>query len=198
VRLLLASTNAHKVAEFRRLFDGSRISICTPHEIGVPPVDAPEIGATFLENATIKAHAYLQAYRMATIADDSGICVDALAGAPGVRSARFGRPDFDDADRARYLLECLSGTPPALRGAHYVCELVLAFPDAASITARGALYGTVAEQWASGTTGFGYDPIFKIPAFDKTVSQLSVQQKDSISHRGKAVRHLIDAISATD
>jgi XTP/dITP diphosphohydrolase len=191
MRVLFASSNPHKAAEFRRLFHNTGVRLCTPDEIGATAVHAPETGVTFLENATIKAEAFLQAYRMATLADDSGICVDALAGAPGVRSARFGRPDYDDAQRMQYLLRCLTGIPPVGRGAHYVCELVLALPDASVVNARGALYGTIALEASSGTTGFGYDPVFMIPGLGKTVAEVTPQEKDLLSHRGKAVRLLL-------
>src|SRR5579885_486352 len=124
MRVLLASNNAHKAVEFRRIFAGSLVELVLPGDLGLAALDVPEEGRTFEENATTKALAYLQAYRMPVIADDSGVCVDLLAGAPGVRSARFGSPDLDDTGRLHYLLSCLEGVPPERRGAHYVCSLV--------------------------------------------------------------------------
>lgn len=145
-------------------------------------------------NALAKATAYMQAYRMPAIADDSGICVDALAGAPGARSARFGDAALDDAGRARYLLACLATTPAGRRGAHYTCCLVLARPDAAPTVVHGFCYGEIAERYTPGATGFGYDPVFVAPAFGVAVSQLTPEQKDEIGHRGRAVRALLAAM----
>jgi XTP/dITP diphosphohydrolase len=194
--LLLASSNPHKAAEFRRMFQGTQIDVRLPSEIGVSALEVPEHGVTFLENATTKAEAYMQAYRMATLADDSGIRVDALAGAPGVQSARFGRPEFDDEGRVRYLLDCMQGIPDERRGAHYVCEIVIALPEPRLLSARGLWYGRVATEPSAGTTGFGYDPVFKIPSLNKSVAELTPQDKDASSHRGKAVRMLLAAFSA--
>ena len=109
MRVLLASTNQHKAREYQRLFAGNDLDVRTPAEWDLPPLTVEETGLTFAANALTKARAYASAYRMPTLADDSGICVDPLAGAPGVRSARFGRPGLDAEGRARYLLDCLKG-----------------------------------------------------------------------------------------
>jgi len=191
MNILLATTNRHKVAEYRRLFAGSAFNVLSPDELGVEALDVPELGATFLANATTKAQEYVQAYRMACLADDSGICADALGGAPSIRSTRFGSPRLDDRGRMLYLVECLKNIPPAERGAHYVCALVLARPDHALCATEGRLYGRVAFAPSNGTTGFGYDPVFLVPRYGKVVADLTPDEKDTISHRGIAVRRLL-------
>lgn len=173
------------------MFAGTAIEMALPAELGLAALDVPEDGATFAENAATKALAYLQAYRMPVIADDSGLCVDALAGAPGVRSARFGGPGLDDAGRLRYLLRCLEGIPPTRRGAHYVCSLVLAHPDRPPLLAEGACYGVLDTEERAGATGFGYDPIFLLPALGRVFSRVTPDEKDAVSHRGKAARRLL-------
>lgn len=156
----------------------------------------PEPSRIFAANALAKAAAYLQAYRMPALADDSGICVDALAGAPGVRSARFGDPALDDAGRTRYLLACLGGVPERRRDAHYTCCLALARPDRAPLIVHGFCYGLIAAHVVAGPTGFGYDPVFLVPALGRTVSQLTPEQKDALSHRGKAARALLARLAS--
>jgi XTP/dITP diphosphohydrolase len=192
---LLASSNIHKATEFRRLLAGSPLRLRLPADLGVPGLDVPEPSTTFAGNALAKAIAYLQAYRMPALADDSGISVDALAGAPGVRSARFGDAALDDAGRTAYLLACLRGIPARQRGAHYTCCLVLARPEQAPLIVHGLCYGTVAERSVPGPTGFGYDPIFVVPSMGSTVSQLTAEQKDVLGHRGKAVRALLACLA---
>ncbi|HXT37300.1 MAG TPA: non-canonical purine NTP pyrophosphatase [Chloroflexota bacterium] len=196
MRVLLATTNQHKAKEFQRLFAGNDLDVRTPTEWGLAPLTVEETGLTFAANALTKAHAYASAYRMPALADDSGICVDALAGAPGVRSARFGRPNLDDEGRARYVLDCLKGIPDHDRGAHYVCALALVVPEEEPIVVEGKWYGRVADQYLEGGTGFGYDPVFRIPSLDAPVSRLTPEQKDALGHRGKAARRLIAAIAA--
>ena len=195
--VLLASSNAHKAAEFRRIFAGSALRLLLPSDLRVASLAVAETGRTFAENAALKAQAYAQAYRIAALADDSGISVDALAGAPGIRSARFGAPDLDDAGRVRYLLECLATIPEPQRGAHYTCALVLALPGEPPVTAHGYLYGRVAASVADGGTGFGYDPVFYLPVLGRTVSEIAASEKDRIGHRGRAARALVATLAAT-
>lgn len=192
--VVIASTNAHKVSEFRRLFDGSALRLRTPAEAGIAPLAVVEDGRTFAENATRKALAYLQEYRMPALADDSGISVDAIAGAPGIHSARFGDSHLDDAGRVTYLLKQLATIPPRERGGHYTCALALARPDTPLLVVHGYLYGTVANAPAAGTTGFGYDPVFYLPSFACTVSEITPRQKDEVGHRGRAARALLDVL----
>ena len=195
MRVLLASNNSHKAVEFRRIFAGSPIDLVLPSDLGLAALDVPEHGDTFEANANTKALAYLQAYRMPVLADDSGICVDILAGAPGVRSARFGAPYLDDHGRLLYLLQCLEGIPMERRSAHYVCCLVLAQPDRASLVAEGNCYGLVETAPQPGATGFGYDPVFWLPSLGKVFSQVTPEAKDEVSHRGKAARRLLKMLT---
>jgi XTP/dITP diphosphohydrolase len=193
--VLLATTNRHKIAEYRRLFKGSAIQVMGPLDVGLRPLDVAETGATFLDNASTKAKAYVQGYSTACLADDSGICVDALAGAPGIRSSRFGAPELDDEGRVLYLLECMKDVPVTKRGAHYVCAIALARPRLSLIVAEGRFYGEVAFAPSAGHTGFGYDPIFVVPRAGLTVADLAPEDKDAISHRGKAVGRLLGILS---
>jgi XTP/dITP diphosphohydrolase len=192
--ILLATTNLHKIEEFNRLFSGTDIRVVAPGGNGPAPLHVPETGQTFTENAMLKALAYVQAYSIPVMADDSGLCVDALAGAPGVRSARFGSPDLDDAGRVTYLLDQMKDITPPKRTAHYVCVLVLASPNDEPVIGAGMCYGELATQPRSGTTGFGYDPIFIVPTFGKTISELTPEQKDTVGHRGRAVGRLVSAL----
>ena len=194
MRVVLASSNEHKAGEFQRLFAGSALDVRTPAGWGLPPLVVEETGRTFAANALAKAHAYSTTYTMPALADDSGICVDALAGAPGVRSARFGRAELDDQGRARYLLSCLDGIEEARRGVYYVCALILAVPNEAPLAVEGRWYGRVGRSYEPGGTGFGYDPVFVVPSLDVPVSRLTPEQKDTMSHRGRAVRKLLASL----
>lgn len=215
MNVLLASGNRHKYAEYVRLFSGTDVRIMMPRppgrqqlEIpidgsdgsavavappGVQQLDVVENGSTFEANAFKKATAYVEAYGRPCLADDSGICIDTLAGAPGVRSARFGGLGLDDAGRTRYLAACLASVPPGWRGAHYVCVLVLARPGLPPLIRAGMLYGEIAQKPGTGGTGFGYDPVFLVPGLGLTVADMSPEQKDSVSHRGLAARRLLAA-----
>ncbi len=191
MRVVLASNNHHKAEEFQRLFAGSTLDVRTPAAWGLAPLAVEETAQTFSENARAKADAYCTTYRMPALADDSGIRVDALAGAPGVRSARFGGSDLDDAGRARYLLSCLEGIEDSRRSAYYVCALVLALPEEEPVAVEGRWYGRVGREYVEGDTGFGYDPVFVIPSLGLPVSRLSPREKDNLGHRGKAARRLL-------
>ena len=170
-------------------------SSAAPASTSSPPptsglvLEVPEDGETFEENARAKARAFCEASGLPTLADDSGIEVDALDGAPGVRSARYGDPSLDDAGRMRLLLARLADVPAARRSCRYRIALVVASPDGTEETAGGVCEGTVAFEPA-GSNGFGYDPIFSIPALGKTVAQLDPARKDAVSHRGQAARRI--------
>lgn len=186
--LLIGTNNPHKVTEFRRLLRGAGLDLVTPAEIGIT-LDVPENGETFEENALTKARAFCEASGLPVLADDSGIEVDALGGAPGVRSARYGGPSLDDAGRVRLLLAQLDGVPAARRSCRYRVTLAAAYPGGVEETAEGVCEGTVAFEPA-GANGFGYDPVFYIPALGRTAAQLDPAQKDAVSHRGQAVRRI--------
>jgi len=185
--VVLASGSPHKLAEFRRLFRGSPVRILLAAEVGsVPKVD--ETGATFLQNARLKAAAYAQACRAWSLADDSGLEVDALGGAPGVRSARYAGPEASDQDRNAKLLAALADVPDARRTARFLCAVALAAPDGSIVyTAVRGCEGRIAQA-PSGDQGFGYDPLFIVSTGDRTMAELTPDEKNHVSHRGQAAR----------
>ena len=152
-----------------------------------------EDGQTFLENAVKKARELAEISGCCAIADDSGLCVDALDGAPGVYSARFSGVHGDDKANNRLLLEKLAGVTE--RGAHYTCAIALAWPDGRLLTAEDYLYGEIARD-EKGSNGFGYDPLFLLPELGLRTAQLSAEEKNRISHRGKALRKLVGKLEA--
>jgi XTP/dITP diphosphohydrolase len=158
------------------------VEVCLESEVGVD-IEVEETGTTFEENSRLKAQAVMEATGLAAIADDSGLCADALGGAPGVYSARYGGPELDDMGRCRLLLENLKGQP---RGARFVSVITCCFPNGDVLTARGECPGTIAFV-PMGEGGFGYDPVFFVPELKKTFAQLTAQEKNAISHRGKAL-----------
>ena len=192
--LLIASNNDHKVTEFRRLLADLPFTLVTPHEIGLT-LDVDETGETFEANARLKAHAFAKASGLPALADDSGIEVDALGGAPGVRSARYGSDGLDDAGRTNLLLTEMQGVPDNARACRYRVVLVLVDTDGSEQLTEGRCEGLVAHQ-ALGSNGFGYDPLFFVPIFGKTIAAISSEQKDEISHRGIAARAMADILSS--
>lgn len=191
--LVLATTNSGKVREFEALLalHPAFISctLTTPYALGIhmPPVD--ETGATFAENALLKASAAMRVTGLPALADDSGLCVDALGGAPGLHSARWAGPDASDADRTALLLARLDSLKGRPRTARFACALALIRPDGAALTALGACEGTITGA-PQGEDGFGYDPVFLLPALGRTMAQLSPAEKNKLSHRAQAVLHL--------
>ena len=183
MKLVLASKNAHKLVELKDILSQLGVEVVLESEAGVD-VDVEETGATFEENAYLKAHAVMEASGLPAIADDSGLCVDALNGAPGVYSARYGGEGLDDAGRYRLLLENMRGQTP--RTAKFVSVITCCFPNGDVLSARGECPGTIAFA-PMGEGGFGYDPVFFIPSLKKTFAQLSPEEKNAISHRGKAL-----------
>ena len=182
MKLVLASKNQKKLKEMNEILSQLGVEVCSEAEAGVD-VEVEETGTTFEENSLLKAKAVMEASGMPAIADDSGLCVDALNGAPGVYSARYGGLD-DDVARYRLLLENLRGA--GTRAAHFHTSVVCCFPNGDVITARGECPGTIAFA-PMGEGGFGYDPVFFLPGLKKTFAQLSPQEKNAISHRGKAL-----------
>ena len=190
-KLVLASSNPGKLREFRRLLEPLGITVVAQSELGIP--DAEEPHPTFVENALAKARHASQLSGLPALADDSGICVDALDGAPGVLSARYaGEPKSDARNNARLIAD-LAGV--AQRGAHYACVLVLVrHPgDPEPLIAEGIWDGIVIDT-PRGSGGFGYDPHFLDPQFGLTGAELPLEQKNAVSHRGKAMRLLIDRL----
>lgn len=192
MEILVATTNPGKIAELSAMldFDIEWLSLADFPDVK----DVEEDGLTFAENTQKKALGYAKATGLWTIADDSGLVVDALGGAPGVKSSRFSgakdkeRTLLDHKNMAK-VLELLKNMPGEKRTAKFVCHLCLASPERILAETEGTLEGLIAEEEA-GENGFGYDPIFFVPELDKTVAQLSSEQKNAISHRGKAVRKL--------
>lgn len=195
-RLVVATANAGKLEEIRRLFAGTAIEVTPQSELGV--VAAEETGSSFCENALIKArHAATQTGHPA-VADDSGLEVDALNGAPGIRSARFAGEYASDSDNIEKLLAALSGVPREQRGARFVC--VMAYVDAGDadpVICTGTWSGQIAAS-PSGEGGFGYDPVFFIPELNCTAAELDAETKNRLSHRGQALRALLETLQSTD
>lgn len=186
--LLLASQNTGKLDEMRQLVAGLDFRVLAPADVGIH--DAPEeTGETFAENASLKARYYATRSGLLAVADDSGISVDALNGAPGLFSSRFGGIGADDADRNRLLLSKLAGLPPERRGARFTSCVALARGEEVLFQATESVEGRIADE-ARGANGFGYDPIFFYPPFGRTFGEVSRQHKDSVSHRGKAFARL--------
>ena len=188
--LLLATGNAGKVAEFRALLQLPEIELKTPGEMGLdwPPPD--ETGETFAENAVLKARSLAALSGLPALADDSGLCVDALGGAPGVHSARWAGPDATDAERMALLLERLADVPTdQQRTARFVCAVALALPGGSVSVAEGVCEGRICLS-PQGTSGFGYDPVFFVPALGQTFAQMDIDAKNRISHRALALAQL--------
>ena len=183
MKLVLASKNKKKLVELNDILSQLGIQVCSEAEAGVD-VDVEETGTTFEENSLLKAQAVMQASGLPAIADDSGLCVDALQGAPGVYSARYGGEELDDAGRTRLLLENMRGQSP--RTAKFVSVITCCFPNGDVLTARGECSGTIAFA-PMGEGGFGYDPVFFLPEQKKTMAQLTPQEKNAVSHRGRAL-----------
>ncbi len=184
MKLVLASKNTHKLEELRAILSAQGVEVLLESDVGVD-LEVEETGTTFEENALLKARAVTEATGLPAVADDSGLCVDALNGAPGVYSARYGGPGLDDAGRCRLLLENMRGM--ADRRCKFVSCICACFPDGATVTARGECPGTLAYA-PKGEGGFGYDPIFFVPGRKKTFAQLTAGEKNAISHRGAALR----------
>lgn len=183
MKLVLASKNQKKLVEMRDILSHMGVEVCLQSDVGVD-VDVEETGTTFEENSLLKARAVMEASGLPAIADDSGLCVDALNGAPGVYSARYGGEGLDDTGRCRLLLENMKGQMP--RTAKFVSVITCCFPSGDVLTARGECPGTIAFA-PMGEGGFGYDPVFFIPSLKKTFAQLTPEEKNAISHRGKAL-----------
>ena len=193
-RLVIASHNPGKVREINQLLAEQEIQVIPQREFGVP--EAEETGLTFVENALIKARNAAQHSEQPAIADDSGIEVDALQGAPGVYSARFAGPGSSDEDNNRRLLEALRDTPPERRSARFQCVMVYLrhAEDPTPIICQGTWEGQILEA-PRGEGGFGYDPLFLLTEQGCTSAELPPEEKNRLSHRGQALRRLLAALS---
>jgi len=191
--LLLATTNEHKVDE-RTIFQGLPFTLLSLRDIQLD-MDVEETGTTFAENALLKATAYAQATNMLALADDSGLEIDALGGAPGVYSARFGGREATYEERFRLIYERLRDVAPSEYTARFRCAIALAEPSGYVRVVEGTIEGVIAES-ARGENGFGYDPIFQVPESGETTAEMAPEEKNRISHRGRAAeaaRHLLES-----
>lgn len=185
MKMVLASKNPHKLTEMRAILDGLGVEVVLESDVGVD-VEVEETGATFAENAYLKARAVMEATGLPAVADDSGLCVDALNGAPGIYSARYGGPDKGGkAHRYELLLENMRGQLD--RRCHFISAICCCFPGGEKVEAQGECPGTLAYA-PQGENGFGYDPVFFLPEKKKTFAQLTPEEKNAISHRGRALR----------
>ena len=184
--LLLATNNPGKVEEYRVLLAGVPMTLVTPAEQGLEG-QPEETGATFEENALLKARYYAQASGLLSLADDSGLEVDALGGEPGVHSARYAGEGATDADRVVLLLSRLKDVPTEKRTARFRCVVALAWPEGATETFHGSCEGQIADE-PRGNNGFGYDPVFYVPELGKTFAELESDVKNQRSHRAIAAR----------
>ena len=183
MKLVLASKNQKKLVEMNDILSHLGIEVCSEANAGVD-VEVEETGSTFEENSLLKARAVMEASGLPAIADDSGLCVDCLSGAPGVYSARYGGEGLSDEDRYKILLENMRGQ--LTRTAKFVSVITCCFPNGDVLSARGECPGTIAYA-PMGDGGFGYDPVFFVPELKKTFSQLAPEEKNAVSHRGKAL-----------
>ena len=192
MKVVLASKNAHKLQELQDILSAQGVEVILESAAGVD-VEVEETGTTFEENSLLKARAVMEASGLPAIADDSGLMVDALNGAPGVYSARYGGPGLDDVGRYRLLLENMRGVLD--RKCRFVSAITLCMPSGDIVTARGECPGTLAYA-PQGENGFGYDHIFFVPEKKKTFAQLTAEEKNAISHRGRALQLFQEKLAA--
>lgn len=192
MELLVATSNKGKLREYGLLLANVDVTLLSLSDVGLDHLDVEETGSTFQDNAKIKARAYAQASGKFALADDSGLCVDALNGAPGVYSARYGDGGLDDAGRRQKLLRDLAHVPDAQRTAQFECVIAVANPHTGEcLTAHGICRGSIRWADSDGEEGFGYDAIFQPEGYDQTFAQLPKEIKNRISHRGDAARRLV-------
>ena len=183
MKIIAATKNKNKLREFGEILKG--FEIISQEEAGVD-IDVEETGTTFEENSLLKAKAIFEATGITAIADDSGLCVDALGGEPGVYSARYGGEGYDDKGRVQLLLKNMKEIPDEKRTARFVCAITMVGKEGI-ITARGECEGKI-DYSPKGENGFGYDPVFFVEKYGKTMAEISPEEKNSISHRGKALK----------
>ena len=187
MKVVLASKNKHKLEEISKITEKFGFELILQSQLGVD-IDVEETGTTFEENSFIKADAVMKATGMAAMADDSGICVDALNGEPGVYSARYGFDDsLDDWGRLQLLLKNMEAVPDGKRQAKFVCVITLVTPEGETIQARGEIHGELLRE-PRGGNGFGYDPIFYYPPAGMTTAEMPSAEKNLVSHRANALK----------
>lgn len=194
MRVVLASKNAHKLKEISAIVEPLGIQVVLQSELGID-LDVEETGTTFEENSYLKADAVMKATGLPALADDSGIAVDALGGAPGIYSARYGDdPTLDDWGRLCLLLKNMEDIPDGQRQGKFVAVITMVYPDGHVIQARGEAHGEILRE-AHGTGGFGYDPIFYFPPLGKTFAELTADEKNRVSHRANALNLFVEKLS---
>lgn len=187
MKIIIATHNKHKLAEMSRILSPMGYEVVTDTDLGIELSDVEENGETFLDNARIKSEAGCKESGYPCIADDSGLCVDALGGAPGVYSARYSGVHGDDDGNNRKLLAELEGIPTEKRTAHFACAICVSFPDGSEVTATGKCEGYIGYE-KKGSNGFGYDPLFMVG--ERSLAEMTAEEKDAISHRGNALKEL--------
>jgi len=195
-KLLLATTNRGKAAEYRSLLRGLDFDLVTLDQAGISQ-DVDEVHPTFEENARLKAVHYAGLSGLLTLADDSGLEVDALGGEPGVRSSRYAGDNASDSDRVNFLLKKLKNVPQSRRQAKFRCVIAIAEPNGKVQLTEGECRGFIALE-PKGTNGFGYDPVFYVPEYGKTIAEMPAELKNEISHRGRAAakaRKILEKLS---
>ena len=190
-QVVIATKNKGKAKDFEALFQPLGFEVVTMFDVA-PDMEIEETGTTFEENAVLKAETLAKELNMIVIADDSGLAVDALDGAPGVYSARYAG-DHDDEANIVKVLENLAGVPEEKRTARFMCALAIAGPEMDTTTVFGTCEGVILQE-KRGTNGFGYDPIFFIPELGRAMAELTPEEKGAISHRGNAIRKLAEAL----
>lgn len=188
VEILIATNNAHKVEEISSALAGLSVKLITPRDLGLSG-DVIEDGSTFVQNARIKANAFFGKTKAFILADDSGLKVDALGGEPGIHSARYAGEQGNYSANNNKLLQELRDVPESARGAHFVCTMVLLAPEGQEWVIEGRCDGKIISEF-KGKAGFGFDPLFFVPELNKTMAELSMAEKNEISHRGRAIQKL--------
>ena len=191
-RIIIATSNEGKMKEFRRLLAHKDVEILSMHEAGID-IDIDENGTNFEENAAIKAKAVCDVAHTLCLSDDSGLVIDYLNGEPGIYSARYLGHDTPYEEKNRIIIDRLKGVPEEKRTARFVCAVAAAFPDGRVITVKDTMEGRIAEEPA-GCGGFGYDPIFFFPPKGMTSAELTPDEKNAVSHRGKALRKMVSIL----
>lgn len=197
MKLLLATNNSGKIREFQELLSDTDFEVTTPHQEGLA-LDVEETEPTLEGNARLKAEAFAAASGLLSLADDSGLEVEALNGEPGVATARYAGPKATDAQRLAFLLSKMDGVPEPQRSAKFRCVIAIAGSGREVLYAKGEVQGIITPD-VGGGGGFGFDPVFFVPESGKRLSEMSLQEKNVVSHRGKAIqaaRSILDGIAA--
>ncbi len=193
MKLVLASNNAHKLEEISKILSTLGMEVIPQKELGIS-IEPDETGETFEENSYIKAKTIMEACGLPTIADDSGLMVDALGGEPGVYSARYGGPhNRSDKERLEYLLQKMEHVSDEERGARFVTVITMLLPDGRQVVARGEVHGKILRE-PRGENGFGYDPVFYCPEVGDTFAMVPAEEKNRISHRARALQAFVEKI----